>query len=221
MALIESIKQLLGGATNAIANLKKAEAGIRERLGSLDQEEGRLLSLPAPLADVEASLKALVADLGRPWSAANGLAVIRAASGRIERAMGLADQRPPDTLQPGRLADVLAGPLTLDALAAIAPDVAVKGLVAIVKATPYEAGPPMPDRLTRLAAIEEERQALQARHAELVDEASEADLPMEHLPEERGRRWRAAQRREAWERDQRANADYYRRNPSARPPEPE
>jgi hypothetical protein len=94
------------------------------------------------------------------------------------------------------------------------------GLARIVRATKYEAGPPLGDRLARLAALEAERAAVQLEHADLVDRAEAAGATMPHLPEEQARRVRAAQAHAAWVTDGEVNADDYRRNPSARPPEP-
>jgi len=217
--MLDALKQLLGGATAAIANLKRSGAGIRERLDELAREEIALLSDPAPLDALGANLEEYVARCRRQWIAANGLTVVHGASGRVARSLGAADQRP--AVVPPQLEDVLPGVVTLDLLAGLFPSLLLEGLRQAVKDTEYTPGPAMATRVARLAAIEKERETLQRRHAALVDEAEAAGVHLQHLPEEVGRRTQAAQARERWELDQRANAGYYRRNPGARPPEPE
>ena len=220
MAVLQKLQQLLGGVSSAIGNVKQAEGALRARLTEIEQEEHRLLTLPAPPADVEKSLAALLAEVAQRWVNDNGRAVVTAASGRVARAIGPADARPADQLRSGYLADALAAPLTLGALAAIAPEVVREGLARVVRATTYDHGPALGGRIERLAALDAERVALQREHADLVDRAVDAGVDLRHLPEETARRMRAAEARAGWDRDGEANADFYRRHPSARPPEP-
>jgi hypothetical protein len=217
--MVDTIKQLLGGASAAIQNLRRAEGSIRERLDELARGEAALLSQPAPPGAVEENLAAQVAELGRRWTQVHGMELIREGSGRIEHNSGHA--RSADVIVPPRpLDEILGGGVSLDMLAALCPTALLEGLRRVVQQTAYQPGPAMAPRLARLAAIENERATLQHRHAELVDEAKTAGVVLEHLPEERAARFQKVQRREAWERDGIANKDYYKRVPSARPPEP-
>jgi hypothetical protein len=155
------------------------------------------------------------------WTAAHGMDVVRGASGGLERGAGPAHDRPAGRVVAPHLEDVLPGVVTFDMMCALVPDVLIDGLRRVVQRTTYQPGPAMATRLERLAAIEEERATLQRRHAELVDEAAAAGVQLAHLPEEVGARLNKQRRRAAWEADVRMNRDYYSRNPSARPPEPE
>jgi hypothetical protein len=220
MTVLENLKNLLGGASAAIANLRRAELGIRERLGALDREEVALLSLAAPPAELEGNLRALVSDLGRRWTEAHAGDLVRDGSGRVERSLGPVERRSPDVLAPGRLPAVFDGPVSVAMLAGVCPDLLVAGLIGLAQSVRHESGPPLAERLARLADIQAERERLETEHAQLVDEADRAGLTLQHLQGETARRLAGAARREAGERDGVANRDLYRRNPSARPPEP-
>lgn len=218
--MLETLKNLMSGAGSAIKHLSAAEANLRARLAELDQEEHRLLSQLAPAGEVNANLERLVGAHAHRWISQHGPALIHAASGRVERAIGPVHQRPADALRPAQLPDVCMEPLTFEALAALCPDVLIAGLKAIVAATPYQAGPPMQTRVAALEQIEAQRQTLAHQHAALCDEAAGLGLPMQHLPETTAARAERRRRREAWELDRRVNADLYRRFPDRAPPEP-
>lgn len=218
MAILNGLKQLLGGATTAIRNVKGAESGLRAALDALAREESFLLSTPAVPSVVEENLPKLIADRGRLWTEAHVMDVVRAASGHIERSSGPAHERPPDRVVEPSLPDV---PGVEPWRCALYPDQVFEGLRRVIQEKPYQGGPAVPTRPGRLDAIEEERATLQRRHAELVDEAAAAGVRLEHLPEEISARFNKQRRRAAWEADLRMNREYYERVPSARPPEPE
>jgi hypothetical protein len=212
MAMMDTLKQLLGGASSAIASLKKAEAGIRAGLAALDVEQTQHRSLAEPRPAVEANVDRLVGELRARWLAAHGQAVAGAASGRLGEG---------NAPEPARLHEVLfMGPVTLDLLAALVPRELAAGLRQIVAETRVESGPALAARLPRLREIEAERQALRQRHAELVDEAAAAGVTLAHLPEEKARRIQLAQRHREWAANVAVNREFYERHPEKRPVEP-
>jgi regulator of replication initiation timing len=216
---VDKLKQFVSSASSAISSLKRGVASLCEGLDELALEESALFTQLAPRDAVEENLAAQVAALGRRWTQDHGMELIREGSGRIERNHGHA--RSGDYIVPPRpLDEILGGAVSLDMLAALCPTVLLEGLRRVVQQTAYEPGPAMAPRLARLAAIEADRETLQRRHAALVDEAKTAGVTLEHLPEERVARFQKVQRREAWERDGRANETYYKHNPGTRPPEP-
>jgi hypothetical protein len=213
MAILDGLKQLLGGASSAIANLKRAEHGMRQQLDEFAREQGALFTAPLAPADVTKNLKGLIADLGQRWTASHGMDVVHGASGGLDRS----SSGPAQIVAPHL---VLPDTVTVDMMAALCPDALLDGLQHVVQGAVYQPGPPLAKRIERLGEIERERETLLERHANLVDEAAAAGVILEHLGEETAARFQKAQRREAWERDGRANETYYRKNPSARPPEP-
>jgi hypothetical protein len=221
MTVLDSLRQLLGGATAAIQNVKQAEGGIRERLDALTREESDLLANPEAPTVCEENLKVGILAVGDEWTEAHSMDVARGASGRIERSPGPAQGRPADRVAPPRVKEMLAELGIPDWFCAMAPDLVLEGLRRGARKKDYESAPAMATRLERLAEIEKERETLHERHAELVDEAEGAGVRLQHLPEEIAARLKKQRRRAAWEADVRMNSDYYSRVPSARPPEPE
>jgi hypothetical protein len=219
MAILESLKRVIGGASDAIGQVKGALDGILAQLAALDAEQGLLLTRPASADEVKANLARLVADMGRRWREKHAMELIQAVGGRIE-------QRPGGrvALVPPTLADPFghAEPFTLDFAAAcgVFPDQLLEGLHRVVTETAFAPGPPMAGRIERLSAIERERETLRREHARLVDAANAAGVPLEHLPEERAARLGRVEAHKRWEADGAANRNFYRNNPSARPPEP-
>jgi len=220
MKVLDNLKELITGTSAAISSLKRADGGLRAALDELAREEGELLSRPSPPAAVEQNLAKLIADLGQRWRDAHGLAIVLAGSGSVRRDMGPASRRQPDQLVAPTLAPVFAAPVTVELLSALAPEMVLAGLRRVVEGTRYEAGPALPDRLARLAAIERERGLLEQQHADLVDEAEAAGVHLEHTEAEAGRRAQKAAARKRWEDDVAQNSVYYQHHPEARPPEP-
>jgi hypothetical protein len=214
MTVLDTLRSIIGRTRNT-------EAGLREQIGKRDEEQAQIIDRPAPRPEVEENLASLVADLGRQWIAEHGLPIVRAASGRVVPGQ-------PPTVQPPSLVDTFAGPvtgpLTLAAWAALDPDRCLAGLRRVAQATPFEEGLPMTERLPRLAEIAEERRALQREHAIWVTEFTKAKAGLEnvdHLAEEKHRRWLIREKHEAWRRNNAVNSDLYRRRPDLQPPEPE
>ena len=136
------------------------------------------------------SLQALDTELERlatEWTAQRGLAVVSALS-------GVCDVSPAGELRVVKyvtLADELGQPLSLAALAALAPALVRDGLRAVIARTPFDEGAPMVQRAALLADADRKIAALVTEHAELVDNALTVGITLEHLPITVGRRTQA------------------------------
>ena len=115
------------------------------------------------------------------------------------------------------LADAV-GPLSLAALAALAPALVREGVRAVIASTPYgDEGPPMRARAALVAEVDGKIAALVTEHAALVDNAGALGITLADLPATVGRRAQAAQAHERWELDQVANRAYYKQSPEREP----
>jgi hypothetical protein len=207
----------LAGARNGVQELHGLDAALRGALAELEAERGRLLSSKPPKAEALNALDVELPKLAAEWMAQRGMGVVASLAGAVN-VTPAGEIR--GIVRHSSLADEVGG-LSLSALAAIAPDMVREGLTAMIARTPYEEGPPMADRAALVAEVDRKIEAIVKAHRELVDDAEKMRITLAHLPVTVGRRTQAAQARQRWQADQVANRDYYKRNPSASPPEPE
>lgn len=222
--IVETVKSWtskLTSAHTALSELTEAEQALRRRLSALAGEAARARSAPSAPDELKRAIGQHVRTAGNVWKRQTGGAPLLASFSE-----GLQDDgtvRHPAWPDGPTLAVMGLAPVSLNALCAIVPDTVTAALVdaATLALDGQEAGPRLAERQRRLREIADEEAALRRDHAELVDQARRHGIALEHLPEERARRRRIAQRHAAWEADVRLNAGVYDRHPDQQPPEPE
>jgi hypothetical protein len=214
--LVKDLATRVTGARTAIGELGAADQALRDAHATAEAERGRLLGARAPKADVLKTLDQELEQLAAAWIAQRAPAVVTSLSGTLDAPAG--EIR--GVVRYESFLDAV-GPLTLPALAALAPALLREGLAGVISRTPYDEGPPLAARAGLVAEVNRTLEALVRQHAELVDSAAAAGVRLEHLPVTTAQRLKAAEAHAAWVRDGAVNRGFYVQHPSARPPEPE
>jgi len=200
-----------------VDDLHSVEKELRQEAEGFAVERTRLLSARPPREDLIAAAERQVDAIAAEWANGNGPQIVAALAGSVDVQPGGEEIR---GVVPGDIRNWLPGIVDGSAFIGLVPSIVKARLRDIIAATPYNPGPSMDQRQRMIAELAAKLADVEARHSELVDHARELGITIELLPDVQGRRTRATQAHERWELDQRANESYYRRNPSARPPEP-
>lgn len=198
MSLTDTVRKILSPRA-IVAPITDEITRLLGELAQLREERATLLSLKPPREEIIAEVNRQVDALAVAYARDHGPRILDAAAGRVETAPGRDNEVV--GVRPGSLTAAFPGVLTLQDLIALAPDVVKASVAKILKGVEYEQGSPLSERVQQLADVDHRIAAIERAHTELADEARAAGPGLELLPEERARRYRAAQ-----------HADFVRKN---------
>jgi len=171
----------LAGARSAMEELRAADAELRREHAAALAERTRLIGLSPPVEAIIGAMRHLVDEHAEQWAKRNGQGLVRAfGPGLEEKEDGSVSERKP--LLPAAFwtayGELSMRELTPSALAGLAADLMKARLEAVIRATPYDAGPPIAERPALLAELDAKIRDIEARHSELVDGAAAFDPPI-------------------------------------------
>lgn len=202
----------LAGARSAMEELRGADAELRREHAAALAERTRVIGLSPPLADIIGAMRRLVDEHAQQWAERNGPGLVRAFGPGLKESGedgSVSEQKPsmPDMFWTA-YGNLPVRDMNPSALAGLAPDLMKTRLEAVIRATPYDAGPPIADRPALLAELDAKIRDIEQRHTELVDGAAAFDPPitLALLPAVAARR-----QEEAYRQKRNAAADAARR----------
>jgi hypothetical protein len=211
----------LQAARAALTTLHAEDARLRAEHVALGRERLHLLNAWPPVDEIVAAMRGVVDALAAAW-AKNKASSLRAAFGP-----GL-EETTPGSFKPRRsqwpehlFYSTVYGGFNSEHFAEMSPETVKATFEAALRADPYEAGPPLADRLPLLADVDARIAALERAHEELVDAARALDPPVSfsYFPNVAERRAREAEERrrneladaDRKEREARVNSNHARR----------
>ncbi len=195
----------MGKEINALKEAKAAVQQLRERTTAMVAEHTALLRereavalAHPPLEEVLANARRLVDEEGARFVGENARSVVRAVGGHVDYIPGTTTERFAVPYLPGfgfTVPGIGIHPLTLQQLAAIAPDIVKSFLERAIRACPGRFGLGEPARSEKLAQIDARLADIEAAHTDLVDAAAAYDVRIPYMPAVEERKY--AERRAA------------------------
>jgi hypothetical protein len=179
------LRQATTAAHELIAERRRAIAATRAELQ-------RAEAGPRPPAEVIGRFEAWVDELAAYQAREYGAGLVVHRFGSVSKDPGTGAPWGPGTAVEWGFLCLFAG------------DLVKRAFADLVRATPYEAGPPAAARPALVERLRGELAQLEAEEEQLVDEAAAAGVAIAHRPEVTDRRYREQRQRE---REERAAAD--------------
>jgi hypothetical protein len=216
--LAESFKAAFTAGKTAVAQLRGAEATLRDRIATSQAKRRTLLAAPLRADLLMHTVGVHISQRAEAWRAAHAAELAAAYSGRISLEYGPGG-KPVYQLVPPQDPECLGGISDRDCF--LFRDALIAALRAAASDAGTDGGDALIERVPQLQALDAEIAAAEGELTALADEATAAGLGGVELPQaERYRRIDAQRRLEDWQADQAVNAEIYARHPGQSPPRP-